>query len=398
MNKRRTANEITTAAFTESLASNRPSRSPIMPAVVYEMETTREADEKLGGVRPGYVYQRDAHPNADWLGEKCRELHGADRAFVTSSGMSALGLAVLALLKPGDEVLLSSRLYGKTVTMLADMARWGVHSKIIDMTDSSEVANHCGPNTRLLLAETISNPQLRVVDIEALARVSHEHQALLLIDNTFASPSICRPLDLGADLVWESMTKIMNGHSDVILGLMCSRGNVGEPMVRALSTWGMTASPFDCWLCERGLGTLEIRVQRASQTALEVAKWLSQDSRVAAVSYPGLESHPEHLLCQRQFVRGPNVVFGHMLMLQLNGGSSSVDRFLKNARPIPFCASLGELTTTISHPASTSHRACSDAEMAAVGIDRGTIRLSIGLENAQFVIDSLEKGLSSLDF
>ncbi len=346
----------------------------------------------LSGREAGYAYRRDGHPNADALAEKCRQLHSAERAAVAASGMAALALALLSQARQGDHVVASDQLYGKSLTLFTQEApRLGIDCSVVDTCDVRAVQAACRPNTRLILVETISNPRLRVADVAALAQVADGCGARLLVDNTFASPLVCRPLELGAALVQESLTKIMNGHSDVLLGLLAGRQDAWERVPGVLSTWGWTAAPFDCWLAARGLATLHLRAERASSNALRAAERLRGRPGVAGVDYPGLSEHPDHALAVRQFGER----FGSIVTFHLAGGRAAADRFLAGAKQIPFCPSLGELHTTLSHPASTSHRGLSPEGRAKLGISEGTIRLSVGTESPEFVWTALEEGLAA---
>jgi cystathionine beta-lyase/cystathionine gamma-synthase len=348
----------------------------------------------LGGKLPGYVYQRDGHPNAYLLAEKCRQLHGADRAAIAASGMGALAAALLSQLKAGDHCVVGSRAYGKTHVLFgAEASRLGIEMTRVDTCDLKATAAAFKPNTRLVLAETIANPLLEVADIAALAEIAHARKALLLIDNTFASPILCRPLALGADLVMESLTKTMNGHSDVILGLLCGREAVFDRVPAVISAWGLSSSPFDCWLAERGLSTAHLRIERACENALAAAEFLkSQTKQVNRVHYPGLATHPQHALAKKQF--GGH--FGTIVTFNLAGGRPAADAFIATAKQIPFCPSLGELSTTLSHPETTSHRGMTAEQRTALGITGGTIRLSVGTESIDFVRDALAEGLRAV--
>ncbi|HTN74093.1 MAG TPA: aminotransferase class V-fold PLP-dependent enzyme, partial [Pirellulaceae bacterium] len=263
-------------------------------------------------------------------------------------------------------------------------------STIADTCDLTALRQAFTPHTKLVVVETIANPLLQVADIPALAQITHQHGAKLLVDNTFASPILCRPLELGADFVWESLTKIMNGHSDVILGLLCGQTRDWQRVPLVLSAWGLAASPFDCWLAQRGLMTLHLRMARAAENALAAATFLTQQAAVAEVYYPGLAKHPEHPLAKQQF----GGVYGSMLSFRLRGGRAAANAFIANVREqIAFCPSLGEVSTTLSHPESTSHRGLTPAARAELGIDGGTIRLSVGCESAEYVVRSLASGL-----
>src|SRR5262245_34955215 len=226
-----------------------PLVAPIDLAAVHQCDSPEQAAAILDGLEPGFVYRRDGGSNADLLAAKCAELHGAQRAIMCGSGMAAMSAAVLALVQQGDHVVVSSRLYGKSLTLLTSEApRLGIRSTIVDTCDLAATAAAVAPGTQLVVAETITNPTLRVSDIAALADIAHQANALLLIDNTFACPAVCRPMEHGADLVLESLTKIMNGHSDVLLGVLCGRAQLWERVPGIVSTWGLSAPPFDCWL------------------------------------------------------------------------------------------------------------------------------------------------------
>jgi cystathionine beta-lyase/cystathionine gamma-synthase len=373
------------------LLATRPHAPPIFPASVWACDSPQQADDLLAGRAAGYVYQRDGHPNAWLLAEKLRQLHVADRGAITASGMGALAAALLSRLSAGDHAVIGSRVYGKTLTLFGSEAgRLGIALTAVDTCDAKAVEAAIRPTTRLVLAETIANPLLEVADIAALAEVAHRKNTALLIDNTFASPILCRPLELGADLVMESLTKTLNGHSDVILGFLGGREDMWARVPGVISAWGLTSSPFDCWLAERGLATAPLRIERACQNALAVAEFMkSQQPQVAEVYYPGLASHPQHALAARQF----GGLFGTIVSFRLAGGRAAADAFIETARQIPFCPSLGELSTTLSHPETTSHRGLSAEQRLALGIDGGTIRLSVGTESREFILAALGQGL-----
>ena len=345
----------------------------------------------LAGNLPGHVYRRDGHPNAELLAEKCRELHRAPKAAIAASGMGALALAVVSQCRQGDHIIAGNQMYGRSLLLLNEEARrLGIETTTVDTCQPETVATAFRPATKLLVVETIANPLLRVADIKALAVLAHRHGARLLVDNTLASPAICRPLEFGADLVLESLTKIMNGHSDVLLGLLCGREESWERVPTALSTWGWSAAPLDCWLATRGLGTLHLRAARASENALAAARFLSERPEVEVVYYPGLPNHADHEVAARQF--GDR--FGSMVSFTLRGGTAAAKRFISAAKRIPFCPSLGELSTTLTHPETTSHRAMTPAAREALGIKGGTIRLSVGVEPSEIVVGALGEALS----
>jgi cystathionine beta-lyase/cystathionine gamma-synthase len=377
-----------------------PHAPPIYPASVWECDSPQQADAMLGGNAPGYVYQRDRHPNADLLAEKCRQLHGADRAIVTASGMGALSAALLAQLEAGQHAVVSNRLYGKTLVLFgSEAARLGITVSVIDTGDLAAVEAAMTEQTKLLLVETLANPLVQVADIAALADVAHRRDCRLMVDNTFASPIVCRPHALGADLVMESLTKTMNGHSDVILGLLTGRETTWSRVPAVVSAWGLASAPFECWLAARGLLTAHLRIERACRNALAAAEFLRQRPEIDRVDYPGLTDHPQHGLARRQFATGEGgkTLFGTIVAFRLRGGRPAADAFIHAASRIPFCPSLGELSTTLSHPETTSHRGMTSGEREALGITGGTIRLSVGTESSEFVCNALAQGLTAID-
>lgn len=383
------------------LFESRPSRSAIFPAAVYQCNSPEHATQLLGDNPQGYAYQRDGHPNGDIVTEKCRLLHRADRAIVTSSGQAAMSAAILSQLNPGDHVLISNRLYGGSSVLFGDEAtRWGIQVSEVDTCNLAETQAAFRENTRMVVVETISNPTLRVADIRQLSQICHQGNALLLVDNTFATPIVCRPLELGADLVLESMTKFMNGHGDVMLGLLCGADAIWSRVPQVVSKWGLAASPFDCWLAERGLETLFVRMQSAAETCREISeKLLAINSAIERIDYPGLPSHFDHSLATEQFAknRAGDTLFANMLTLHLTGGMNAANELIQRCREIPYCPSLGETMTTLSHPASSSHRNLNQQQLSQLGMSSGTIRLSIGLESPEYLMESLSKALSPAD-
>jgi cystathionine beta-lyase/cystathionine gamma-synthase len=367
-----------------------PAAAPLYTASVYRCSSPEQASQLLSGELHGYVYSRDGHPNADMLAAKCRELHGAERAAICGSGMSALAVALLSQAAQGDHVVVSSQLYGRSIQLLtSEAARLGISSTVVDTCDLAATEAAVQNNTKLIVVETITNPLVRVSDLAALAALAKKRDVRLLVDNTFASPTICRPLDYGADLALESLTKIMSGHSDVLLGLLCGREACWQRVPVALSAWGLSSSPFDCWTALRGLGTLAVRYDRAASNALAAARYLCERKEVEKVFFPGLPHHPDHELARRQF----GTQFGTIVTFTLCGGLAAAAAFIAAAKRIPFCPSLGDLSTTLSHPASTSHRLMSAEARRLQGIDDGMIRLSAGIESESAVLEALDEAL-----
>jgi len=370
-----------------------PAAAAIHLTSVWQCTDIDQAGQLLSGEIQGYVYRRDGHPNADSFAARCGKLHRAQRVAVAASGMSAMAVALLSQASQGDHLLISNELYGATTRLLTSAAaRLGIQTSQANACDAAEFAAALRPNTRMAVIETIGNPRLSVPDIAALAEAATRNGTLLLVDNTFATPILCQPLTLGAGMVMESVSKMMNGHSDIMLGLLCGNQEVWERVPGVLSTWGLTASPLDCYLAERGLATLALRMQRACETALDAAVFLQSHRKIEQVDYPGLAEHPQHDIATRQF----GGLYGSVCTFRLAGGHAAAGRFVKASQSIPFCPSLGEVCTTLSHPASTSHRNMPPAQQQSSGITPGVIRLSAGIESTATVLQRLEETLAAI--
>jgi cystathionine beta-lyase/cystathionine gamma-synthase len=372
------------------LGQSAPLVPPLYQSAVYTLPDLDALDRIMDQVDPGYFYARDAHPNAHDLARDLAEVEDGAWAVVCASGMAAVSAIALTQLNQGDRVVASNRLYGRTTQLFTqEFPRYGVRCDLVDCNDLEAVRTALTQPARMLFVETVSNPLLRVVDIPALAQITLQHDCLLVVDNTFATPVLTRPLRLGADLVMESLTKMIGGHSDVTLGAVCGTGDLFAGLSTLVSVWGLAPNPFDCWLTQRGIPTLALRVREASANALALAEWLAGHPRVTRVVYPGLPDHPDHALAGRILSGG----YGHMLCFELAGGREAVNRFLHRAPGIPLSPSLGHTFTTVSHPASTSHRYVSPAEKRRQGISDGLIRVSVGVEDFQRIREEMARGL-----
>lgn len=377
------------------LGASIPLAPPLFQTSVFQLPDLDTLDRISDAQERGYIYARDGHPNAQMLAEKLAIIERGKWAIVTGSGMGALSAACLGCVASGERIVASNRLYGRTTALLRqELPRFGVQSDFIDCSDVNAVEAALRSPAQLLVVETISNPMLRMVDIPRLADIAHRHQCRLLVDNTFATPALFRPLEHGADLTMESLTKMIGGHSDVTLGALS--GNDPEllsMLTQIVSIWGFFAAPFDCWLAERSLSSFEIRLRTATANAAQLADWLTRQSAVKRVVYPTLPDHPDRALATRLLPNGA----GHMLCFELQGnGRDAVNRFLRQAKHIPFSPSLGHTTTTCSHPATTSHRHVSADEKIRQGITDGLIRLSVGIEPFDVLKREMEKGLEPL--
>jgi cystathionine beta-lyase/cystathionine gamma-synthase len=373
-----------------TLGATVPLVPPLYQSSVYTFADLDALDRVMNAEEPGFVYARDGHPNAHRLAGQLAALEGATWAMVCGSGMAAISAIVLATVSQGGRIVASNRLYGRTTQLLLEeLPRFGVQTRLVDASDLELVDRALEGQPRILFVETMSNPLLRVTDLAVLEQKAHDHGCRLVVDNTFATPVLVRPLDLGADLVMESLTKMIGGHSDVTLGVVCGKGEMLPEIARIVSIWGLASNPFDCWLTERGLATLALRMHAASVNAAALADWLAGQPGVSRVVYPGRADHPDHAVASRLLTHG----FGNMLCFELAGGRDAVNRFMHQAQGIPFSPSLGNTTSTCSHPATTSHRYVSPAERRRQGITDGLIRLSVGIEELEGIKLEMAKGL-----
>jgi len=381
--------------------SERPISEPIHLAGVWEMDSIEQADSILGGREAGFVYRRDGHPNAASLEGTLRRMHNADQCIVTAQGMSAISAACLAMLKPGDKVLLGQPLYGKTSYLVKkELSRWGVENEDVEVCDLDSWNKALSPKVRMVVLETITNPRLSVPDVPSIITLvkSVSKEIVVMVDNTFATPVLCRPLSLGADLVMESLSKFVCGHGDVMLGMLAGTDAIWDRIRPVVSAFGLASSPLDCWLTTRGLATLSVRMKHASQLAMQLALKLEHHAALETIDYPGLSSSPSHLTAKR-LLNGHygNMVTIHLKKMPTRDLKAQAQLFIERiSQTIPFCPSLGDAKTTLSHPTSTSHRSYSSADLARIGVHEGTLRFSCGLEEPDEIAHSIEAALNSL--
>lgn len=370
---------------------SQPVATPLWPSVVYRATDADELDRIYEGELPGYSYAREGHPNADVLAAKIDLLEGrrpsAPAGIVSSSGMAAVSAVLLGLLQAGDHVAAGNQLYGRSLRLMtADLPRMGFACSLFDPTDAASAEAALTPATRLILVEAVSNPTLRVADMEAIVALGAERGIPVVVDNTFTTPRMYQPLTQGAAVVIHSVTKLLAGHADVTLGYTATDDPELAAAIRtAAVTWGFAPSPFDCWLAERGLHTFEVRYDRAEANAVAVADALAGVDGVRTVLYPGRADHPDRARAEKLF--GSRT--GHMVSFVLDGGRPEVNAFLRAAAAIPFAPTLGDVATTLSHPASSSHRGLTAEAREALGMPEGFIRLSVGIEDPDLLIDEL---------
>lgn len=370
----------------------RPQAEAISVASVWQMPSTEAADAALSGQSGDFVYRRDGHPNASSLAGKLAELHAAQSAVLTAQGMSAIGSVALSLLAPGATVWVGDELYGRSHRLFhQDLKKWGVAVESFKPFEPHDLDRLADSQCDLIFVETLTNPRLNVANLPRLAECARSAGAKLVVDNTFATHLLCQPLAHGADVVVESLSKQVNGHSDAMLGLVCCNdAELAEQITGCISSFGMASSPLDCYLTHRGLLSLAVRMERACANAQALAQRLTSAPGILHVDYPGLSDHPQHAIA-RSLLRG---AFGWMLSIELDASFQGPADFFERLLPeIVFLPSLGDASTTLSHPASTSHRGLTPAQQSALGITANTVRISCGLEPTSWLIEKFLSGL-----
>jgi cystathionine gamma-lyase len=362
---------------------------PATGATVVPIYATSTYTQEAPGKHKGYEYSRSGNPTRTALEACLASLEGGERGLAFASGLAAT-TAVLSLLRPGDEVVAAADLYGGTYRLLERVFRpWGLVSRYTDDPSPKGFARLIGPKTKLVWIETPTNPLLQILDIAAVAELTHKAGALLAVDNTFASPYLQQPIKLGADLVVHSTTKYLGGHSDVVGGAVVG----GRELLTAVAFYqnaaGGVPGPFDAWLTLRGLKTLAVRMDRHSANARRLAEWLRGQPQVERVYYPGLADHPGHALAGRQMRD-----FGGMISIRLRGGADAARRFLPRTRLFSLAESLGGVESLVCHPATMTHASIPVEVRNARGVDDGLIRLSVGIEDADDLQEDLRQALA----
>lgn len=364
--------------------------TPIYQTSTFVFASAEQGAARFAGQEAGYVYTRLGNPTQAALEEKMADLEGAEAGLAFGSGMAALSGVVMALVKAGDHIIFGDAIYGCTYDFLVDLlGKFGVESTPVDLSRPERVAAAIRPNTRLLLFETPANPTMKLADIAALSDLAHQHGITVVVDNTFMSPYLQRPLALGADVVIHSATKYIGGHGDVIAGIAVgAKRFIDEVRLTTLKNVGGIISPFDAWLLLRGLKTLHVRMERHSENALKVARFLEQHPMVEKVYYPGLPSFAQHELAKRQMDG-----FGGVLSFEVRGGVEAGQRMMNAVRLCQVAVSLGDADTLIQHPASMTHSPVPPEERLKAGITDGLVRLSVGLEEPADLIADLDQAL-----
>lgn len=374
-------------------SASRPVVSPLQPSVVYAAADPDTLDAQYEGRVPGFTYAREGHPNAEVLAGMIDALEGAEGGIVTGSGMAAVAVVLLGLVRAGEHVVGGDQLYGRSLRMLReDLPRLGIATTLADPTDAAAVAAALRPETRLVLVEVVSNPTIRVADMAGIAALCRDRGVWLAVDNTFTTPRGWRPLAEGADIVIHSVTKLLAGHSDATLGYVAARDPAHRAaLAAAAATFGFTPSPFDCWLAERGLQTFPLRYDRAEANAAALADHLAGLPGVRRVLYPLRPDHPDHNRAAALLgARG-----GNMLSFEVAGGRAAANALTRGAPELAFAPTLGDVGTTLSHPASSSHRGLTAEARAALGIGEGFFRVSVGVEEIDLLRADFTRALAA---
>ncbi|GAA2598528.1 aminotransferase class I/II-fold pyridoxal phosphate-dependent enzyme [Actinomadura fulvescens] len=376
-------------------AGSRPLSVPIYQGHLFAFDSADDMAAAFDGPQGAFFYSRLGNPTVRAFENAVADLEGGTSALATASGMGAINAVLMSLLRSGDHVIAQSCLYGGTYALLKDLAeRWGVEVTYVTGDDPAEVRAALRPETRLLYLETIANPTTQVVDLPALiAEVGDAPDVRTVVDNTFATPLLCRPIEHGADIVVHSATKFLGGHSDIIGGVaVFADADVHRRVWDHAVELGATADPFAAWLAIRGLATVALRVARQNETALDLARRLAAHPAVARVNYPGLPEHPQYELARRLLDgRG-----GGVLSFELAGGREAGRTFIGAVQLVSLTPSLGDVKTLVMHPASTSHRQLDAAALAAAGIGEGTVRMAVGIEHADDLWSDIAQALAKL--
>jgi len=367
--------------------------SPIYQTSTFSFKNADHGAACFSGEDDGYIYTRIANPNIRELEQAVADLENGFDGIATSSGMAAVNVVYLGLLGSGDHIVSHNAVYGPSRAIMESLyPKFKVESTYVDATNVEEVRKAIQPNTKVLYVETPANPTIGITDLRAMAEIAKEHGIKLVVDNTFCSPYLQKPLDLGADIVLHSMTKFINGHADVVAGMVVTKTKEDYQNLRGIMVnVGCNMDPHQAWLARRGLKTLGIRVDRAQESAQKVAEYLEAHPKVAWVKYPGLKSHPQYELGKRQ-MDGP----GSMISFEVKGGVKAGKVVMDSVELALLAVSLGGVETLIQHPASMTHSKLSDEKQLAGGITKGLIRLAVGIEDVEDIIADLDQALAKI--
>ncbi len=365
--------------------------APIYQTSTFSFESADQGARRFAGAEDGYIYSRLGNPTTAALEEAVATLEGGFGALATASGMAAITTVYMTYLDQGAHIIGTDSIYGPSRTVIEnEFSRFGVEYDFIDTVDPDEIKKALRPNTKLIFVETPANPTIKLTDLRTCAEIAHNHGALLMVDNTFMSPVLQHPFDLGADIVVHSLTKVLNGHSDVVAGMIIARTEEILRSIRPVQrSMGGTIDPHQAWLVLRGLRTLSLRVKQSQASAGQLARFLENHPNVDWVKYPGLESHPQHELARSQMSG-----FGFMISFGVKGGAAAGEKIMNNVQIPTLAVSLGGYETLIQHPASMTHAGMSRECQEAAGITAGLIRLAVGCEDVTDLQDDLNRCLN----
>ena len=354
----------------------------------FKFDSAEQAAARFSKQQPGNIYARFTNPTVDAFEHKLAALEGAQACVATASGMAAIFATIMALLKSGDHIVASRNMFGTSIVLLNTVvAKFNIDISYVDLGDLSAWENAVQDNTQLFLLETPSNPLGEVVDIVALSKISHTNNILLAVDNAILSPALQNPLNLGADIVIHSATKYIDGQGRCLAGAVLGNAELIEQVSSFARASGPSLSAFNAWVVLKGLDTLSLRMKAHSDNALKVAQWLEKQAQVEQVYYLGLESHSNHILAKNQ-----QSGFGGIVSFVVKGGQAAAFKVINNTKMLSITANLGDSKTTITHPATTTHSRLNNQERQAANIAAGLIRISVGLENVDDVINDISKG------
>lgn len=366
---------------------------PIYQTSTFAFENADEGAKCFAGESSGFIYTRIGNPTISALEKQVAILEGGFGGIATSSGMGAVSSIYMAFLKLGDHIVSTDAIYGPSrVIMETYFKRFGVDSTYINTADLDAIRTAIKPNTKLLYLESPTNPTMALTDIKAASEIAHQHGLIVIVDNTFCSPYLQQPLDLGADVVFHSMTKFLNGHADIVAGIIITKTEELYKIVRpAMINMGCNMDPHQAYMVLRGIKTLSLRVERAQENAMKVAEYLENHPKIDWVKYPGLKSHPQYSLAQKQ-MKGP----GAMISFELKGGLKAGKILMDNVKLALLAVSLGGVETLIQHPASMTHSKMSTDARLKANITDGLVRFSVGIENVEDIIADLDQALAKI--
>ena len=365
---------------------------PIYETSTFVFKNAEQGAARFAGTEEGYIYTRLGNPTVKALERSIAELENGEAARACASGMAAINTTVTALAKKGDHVISIDCLYGGTAKLFLDiLPKFGIEFTLVDSSNAEEVDKAIQKNTKLLYLESPANPTLKLTDIRAVTQIARKHGVITAVDNTFMSPYFQRPLELGADVVVHSLTKYLSGHSDVIGGAIISSKDLLKTIDPILKNNGSTLGPFEAWITLRGIKTLPLRMEKHNDNAIKTAEFLEKHPKIKRVHYPGLESHPQHELARRQMSG-----FGGVICFEVRGGLEAGIKLMNSVKLCTLAVSLGAVETLIEHPASMTHAIVPKEERLKAGITDSLVRLSVGIEDVEDIIEDLEQALEKI--